>query len=263
MRESPVTRGLIWVGANDGPVHVTRDNGKTWQDVTPRGLPPGGRVDAIEPSPHDPAKAYIAVLRYQLGDWKPYIYKTENNGKRWQLLTDGKNGIPNNYPTRVVREDPQREGLLFAGTEYGMFVSTNDGKSWHAFQQNLPVTPITDIKIYRGDLAISTMGRSFWVLDNITTLRQRDFDSLDDKTVLFKPMDTIRFRQSFTNKDKDALPQYPQPSVVIDYFLAEDPHELINIEIVGENGTVVSSFTSVTDLADDGNRAASEYEKSM
>lgn len=263
LRESPVTRGLIWVGANDGPVHVTRDNGKTWQDVTPRGLPPGGRVDAIEPSPHDPAKAYIAVLRYQLGDWKPYIYKTENYGKRWQLLTDGKNGIPNNYPTRVVREDPQREGLLFAGTEYGMFVSTNDGKSWHAFQQNLPVTPITDIKIYRGDLAISTMGRSFWVLDNITTLRQRDFDSLDDKTVLFKPMDTIRFRQSFTNKDKDAVPQYPQPSVVIDYFLAEDPNELINIEIVGENGTVVSSFTSVTDLDDDGNGAASEDEKSI
>lgn len=251
LRESPLTPGLIWTGANDGPVHVTRDNGETWQDVTPRGLPPGGRVDAIEPSPHDPAKAYIAVLRYQLGDWKPYIYATQNYGKRWHLLTDGKNGIPDNYPTRVVREDPQREGLLFAGTEYGMFVSTNDGKNWREFQQNLPVTPITDIKIYRGDLAISTMGRSFWVLDNITTLRQSEFDSLGANTVLFKPRDTIRYRQSFTNKDKDAVPQYPQPSVIIDYFLAEDQDEPISIELVDEKGAVVNSFTSATDSDDD------------
>jgi len=251
LRESPLTPGLIWTGANDGPVHVTRDNGKTWQDVTPRNLPPGGRVDAVEPSPHDPAKAYIAVLRYQLGDWKPYIYKTENYGKRWRLLTDGKNGIPNNYPTRVVREDPQREGLLFAGTEYGMFVSTNDGRSWHAFQQNLPVTPVTDIKVQRGDLAISTMGRSFWVLDNITTLRQARFDALGDKTVLFKPMDTIRFRQTFTNKDKDAVPQFPQPAVIIDYFLADDQDEPIRIEIIDARGVVVNSYVSAVDTDDD------------
>ena len=149
IRESPVQEGVIWVGSNDGPVHVTRDGGQSWSEVTPKGLPPGGRVDAVEPSPHDPAKAYVAVLRYQLGDPKPYIYKTENYGRSWTLLTDGKNGIPADFPTRVVREDPEREGLLFAGTEYGVYLSMDDGASWQSFQQNLPITPITDMKIHR------------------------------------------------------------------------------------------------------------------
>ncbi|HCI87455.1 MAG TPA: hypothetical protein DHV53_02290, partial [Gammaproteobacteria bacterium] len=152
IRESSVQAGVIWVGANDGPVHVTRDNGESWDDVTPRRLPPGGRVDAVEPSPHDAAKAYIALLRYQFGDWKPYIYRTNDFGRSWDLLTDG-NGIPEDYPTRVVREDPDKVGVLYAGTEYGIFVSLDDGDTWHDFQQNLPVTPVTDIKIVRGDLA--------------------------------------------------------------------------------------------------------------
>ncbi|MGB5654959.1 MAG: hypothetical protein WBM56_14115, partial [Robiginitalea sp.] len=156
IRESPVQAGVIWVGSNDGPVHVTRNGGTTWDEVTPRNLPPGGRVDAVEPSPHNPAKAYVAVLRNLLGDPKPYIYKTENYGKSWTLLTTGSNGIPDDFPTRVVREDPEREGLLFAGTEYGMFISANDGKTWESFQQNLPLTPVTDLKIHRGDLALST-----------------------------------------------------------------------------------------------------------
>ncbi|MHA7871412.1 MAG: WD40/YVTN/BNR-like repeat-containing protein, partial [Hyphococcus sp.] len=162
LRESPVRKGVIWTGANDGPVYVTRDNGETWTDVTPSRLPRGGRVDAVEPSPHAAGKAYISVLRYQLGDWKPYIYRTENFGASWKLLTDGKNGIPADAPTRVIREDPVREGLLFAGTEQGVFVSLDDGESWAAFQQNLPITPVTDIKIHRGDLVLSTMGRGFW-----------------------------------------------------------------------------------------------------
>ena len=175
LRESPVKAGVIWAGANDGPVFVTRDNGKSWSDVTPRRLPKGGRVDSVEPSPHDPAKAYISVLRYLLGDNKPYVYKTEDYGRRWTLLTDGSNGIPPDFPTRVVREDPVRPGLLFVGTEFGLFVSLDDGKSWQPFQQNLPVTPVTDIKIIRGDLALSTMGRSFWVLDNITSLENKNY----------------------------------------------------------------------------------------
>ena len=143
LRESPLRAGVIWVGANDGPIHVTRDNGETWENVTPRGLPEGGRVDSVEPSPHDPAKAYFTTLRYQFGDWRPYIYKTEDYGRRWELITDG---IPDDFPVRVVREDPVREGLLFAGTEYGVFISLNDGESWQEFQQNLGVTPVTDIK---------------------------------------------------------------------------------------------------------------------
>ena len=251
LRESPIEQGVIWTGANDGPVYVSRDNGESWTDVTPSRLPPGGRVDSIEPSHHDPAAAYIAVLRYQLGDWQPYIYKTEDYGRRWQRLTDGDNGIPEDFPTRVVREDPERPGLLYAGTEFGLFVSRDDGATWQAFQQNLPVTPITDIKVHRGDLAISTMGRSFWVLDNITTLRQDVFGTLDADAVLFQPMNTVRFRQTFQNDDADAVPQYPPPAVVIDYYLPEASNEPITLEILDANGGRVNAYRSVVEEEED------------
>ena len=250
IRESSVQAGVIWVGANDGPVHVTRDNGESWDDVTPRRLPPGGRVDAVEPSPHDAAKAYIAVLRYQFGDWKPYIYRTNDFGRSWDLLTDG-NGIPEDYPTRVVREDPDKEGVLYAGTEYGIFVSLDDGDTWHDFQQNLPVTPVTDIKIVRGDLAISTMGRSFWVLDNITTLQQDAINSLDSEPALFQPKTTIRYRRP-RGMPNTEVPDYPQPAVVIDYYLPEDFSERLVMEILDDAGNVVNRFTNADEDSDNG-----------
>ncbi|MBL6746934.1 MAG: hypothetical protein ISP88_13595 [Pseudomonadales bacterium] len=250
IRESSVQAGVIWVGANDGPVHVTRDNGESWDDVTPRRLPPGGRVDAVEPSPHDAAKAYIAVLRYQFGDWKPYIYRTNDFGRSWDLLTDG-NGIPEDYPTRVVREDPDKVGVLYAGTEYGIFVSLNDGDTWHDFQQNLPVTPVTDIKIVRGDLAISTMGRSFWVLDNITTLQQDAINSLDSEPALFQPKTTIRYRRP-RGMPNTEVPDYPQPAVVIDYYLPENFSERLVMEILDDAGDVVNRFTNADEDSDDG-----------
>ncbi|MFK7864281.1 MAG: WD40/YVTN/BNR-like repeat-containing protein [Pseudohongiellaceae bacterium] len=247
IRESTVQAGVIWVGSNDGPVHVTRDNGASWQDVTPRRLPSGGRVDAVEPSPHDPAKAYIAVLRYQFGDWKPYIYRTDNFGRNWDLLTNG-NGIPEDYPTRVVREDPNKEGVLYAGTEYGIFVSLDDGDTWHDFQQNLPVTPVTDIKVFRGDLAISTMGRSFWVLDNITTLQQDAIKALDSEPVLFDPKTTIRYRRPRGMPNTDML-DYPQPAVVIDYYLPEDFDGRLTMEILDASGSVVNRFSNEDDAS--------------
>ena len=249
IRESPLQQGLIWVGANDGPVHVTRDNGKTWEDVTPRQLPPGGRVDAVEPSPHNPAKAYIAVLRYQLGDWKPYIYRTNNFGRTWSLLTEA-NGIPEDFPTRVVREDPVKAGLLYAGTEYGIFISRDDGDTWHDFQQNLPVTPVTDIKVVRGDLAISTMGRSFWVLDNITTLQQDMINSLNNEPVLFQPKNTIRYRRP-RGMPNTEVPNYPQPAVVIDYYLPEDFSVRLLMEILDDAGNVINRFTNADEGLDD------------
>ncbi|RLA26967.1 MAG: hypothetical protein DRQ63_07005 [Gammaproteobacteria bacterium] len=251
LRESPLKAGVIWSGSNDGPVYVTQDNGKSWQDVTPSGLPSGGRVDSVEPSPHDAAKAYIAVLRSQLGDWKPYIYKTENFGRSWDLLTNGRNGIPADLPTRVVREDPVKEGLLFAGTDSGMFVSLDDGESWHEFQQNLAITPVTDIKVVRDDLAISTMGRSFWILDNISTLRQEGFKDAEADAVLFRPKDTMRYRQVYRPGEKGSVPDFPPPAVVIDYYLPEDGPETINLDILDARGTLVNSYKSAIEQADD------------
>ena len=164
---------MLWVGANDGPVHVSRDGGKTWNDVTPKDLPPGGRVQTIEDSPHRKGSAYIAVYRYlREHDLQPYIYLTNDYGKTWTKLTDGRNGIPDDHPTRVVREDPDVPGLLYAGTEFAAFVSFDNGRHWQTLQQNLPATPVTDIQVHRKDLVISTMGRSFWIMDDVTPLQQ-------------------------------------------------------------------------------------------
>ena len=172
MIESRLERGVIWVGANDGPVSVTRDNGKTWKNVTPKDLV-GARIQTVEDSPHMKGRAYIAGYRFMREhDLKPYIYRTDNYGETWTLLTDGKNGIPIDHPTRVIREDPRQAGLLYAGGEFGFFVSFNGGRNWQPLQQNLPATPITDIKVHRNDLVISTMGRSAWIMDNITPLQQ-------------------------------------------------------------------------------------------
>lgn len=241
IRESTIAKGLIWVGANDGPIHVTRDGGVTWSNVTPKKLLSGGRVDSVEPSPHDPAKAYVTVLRYQLGDTKPYIFKTLDYGKSWELVTSG---IPSDYPVRVVREDPEKEGLLFAGTEYGVFVSLDDGASWKPFQQNLPVTPITDLKIHRGDLVLSTMGRGFWILEDISSVRQNE-NTLPTSPVLYTPKNTYRYRYP-TGAYGSKTPDYPQSSVKIDYYLTEKHDEPIRLEVSDESGQIIYSIVSDT-----------------
>ena len=240
IRESKLKRGLIWIGANDGPVHVTKNGGKNWSKVTPSGLLGGGRVDSVEPSPHNKAKAYVSVLRYQLGDWKPYIYKTTDYGESWQLLTSGKNGIPANYPTRVVREDPVKEGVLYAGTEYGMFISLNDGKSWESFQQNLPVTPITDIKVFRGDLVLSTMGRGFWIIDNVNSIHEKNMIKSGDH--LFEVANTYRFR--YRGSRKNSIPNYPESSVIVDYYLNNSSEDNISLNILNDKNELVYSVTS-------------------
>ncbi len=166
-------RNILWSGSNDGPVFVTRDGGKSWKNVTPKDLPPGGRVQNIDASAHQAGRAYIAVYRYLFEhDLKPYIYRTDDFGATWTKLTSGSNGIPNDHPTRVVREDPEQAGLLYAGTEFGFFVSLDNGGAWQSLQQNLPATPVTDLRVQRGDVVISTMGRAFWVMDDVSPLRQ-------------------------------------------------------------------------------------------
>ncbi|MCG1036807.1 WD40/YVTN/BNR-like repeat-containing protein [Polaribacter sargassicola] len=243
IRESKLKEGLIWTGSNDGVVSVTKDGGKTWENVTPKKMPKGGRVESIEPSHFNPAIAYIAVERHLLGDDKPYIYKTSNYGDSWHLLTTETNGIPSDHFTRVLREDPTREGLLYAGTEFGMFVSFNDGKNWQSFQQNLPVTPITDIKIFRGDLILSTMGRAFWILDNITALRDLKINQLNNTPVLFKPDNTIRYRYPKVS-GRAGVAQYPRTSVIIDYYLPKGNKSPIQLEILDANKNVVASIVS-------------------
>jgi hypothetical protein len=172
MRSSRLEPGVFWTGSNDGPVWMTRDGGKTWKNVTPPGLPPGGRVHTIEDSPHRRGSAYVSVYRMYLNDFKPYLYMTNDYGTHWTLLTDGANGIPADQPMHVVREDPEQEGLLYAGTLEGAYVSFDQGKHWQSLQQNLPATPVTDFKVHQNDLVASTMGRSFWIMDNVAPLRQ-------------------------------------------------------------------------------------------
>lgn len=248
IQESKIKKGLIWVGANDGPVHITQNGGESWQNITPKGLPPGGRVDAVEPSVHNATKAYVAVLRFQLGDWKPYIYRTTDFGKSWKLITKG---IPDDFPVRVVREDPNREGLLFAGTEYGLYVSFDDGDNWMPFQNNLPVTPITDIKIHRNDLVMSTMGRGFWILDDLSVLQQ-EVDKLNQMQAhLFRPRDTYRYRyNSFRGIDGMPSPKFPPPAVIIDYYLPDESGKPIRLDILDDTGKLIRTIVSSSDSSE-------------
>ena len=242
IEESPVQAGIIWTGANDGPVHVTRDGGNSWTDVTPP-MPPEGRIQNIEPSPHDPAKAYVAAYRYLLGDFEPYIFKTEDYGQSWERLTDGSNGIPVDSPTRVVREDPDAEGLLYAGTEFGIFISFDDGAHWQSFQQNLPRTPVTDIRTIRKDMVISTMGRSFWVMDDLTPLHELR-RGVGDGHHLFDPEDAYRLRGGggFGYGPQDvSAPEYSPNGAIIDYIVGDGAGEL-KLEILRGSGEVIRSY---------------------
>jgi photosystem II stability/assembly factor-like uncharacterized protein len=244
IRESPALKGLIWTGSNDGLVYVTRDNGKTWANVTPSGLAPGGRVQNIEPSPHRPATAYVAIYRYQPRDFAPYIYRTDDYGKTWTRLTDGTNGIAADEPTRVVREDPDRAGLLYAGTEFGIYVSFDNGARWQPFQMNLPHTPVTDIKIAHGDLVLSTQGRSFWILDDLTPLHQLSDKVSGAQAFLFAPRAAVRTPPRGGFGRAGAGPQYPASGAMIDYSLASAPSTDITLEILDGSGTVIRKFSS-------------------
>lgn len=245
VQESPHEPGVIWTGANDGPIHLTRDGGKTWKNVTPEELAPHGRVQNIEASPHRPAKAYATILRYQLGDFEPYAYKTENYGASWTRITTGENGIPADHPVRVVREDPDREGLLYAGTEFGMFVSFDDGGRWQAFQLNLPVTPVTDIKMVSGDLVLSTMGRGFWILYDITPLHVLSEQVATSEAYLYPVRQAHRlFQGGRRGPLSPDAPQYPRVGANINYYLASKPTGDVKLEILDAAGQVIREFST-------------------
>jgi photosystem II stability/assembly factor-like uncharacterized protein len=248
IRESPLQKGLIWTGSNDGLVYVTRNDGETWTNVTPKDLPPGGRVQNIDPSPHRPGTAYVAIYRFLLGDFAPYLYRTDDYGKTWTKLTDGKNGIEPDEPVRVVREDPDRAGLLYAGTEFGMHISFDNGRSWLPFQLNLPATPVTDIQVAHKDLVLATQGRSFWILDNLTPLHQLNDQVSSATAFLFAPREAIRTvgRGGF---GRGGGIQYPAAGAAIDYYLSSAPAGDISLEILDDGGHVVRKFSSAASPA--------------
>jgi len=225
--------GVIWTGSNDGPFHVTVDHGATWKDITPPDLPEGGRVQWIEASPHRPASAYYAVYRYLLGDYQPYLYRTDDYGRTWTRLTTGSNGIPADWPTRVVREDPDREGLLYAGTEFGMFISFDNGEHWQPFDLNMPNVPITDIRVHDKDLIVTTQGRAMWVLDNISVLHQIRPTSPVEFPFFAEPRDGYR---------TDVSPGTLGPT--FDYYLPAVPTGEITLEITDALGNPVNQYSS-------------------
>lgn len=236
--ESPLTPDVLWAGSDDGLVHVSVDRGKNWRKVTPEGAPDWGTVNSIEPSPHDQAKAYVVIHKYRLGDWRPYIFKTEDHGKKWTLLTNGKNGIPEDVPTRAVREDPVRKGILYAATEEGVFVSLDDGRKWEPLQLNLPVVPVTDLRVNQNDLVLSTQGRSFWILDDLTAIHQiADGAIKSSQPALLKPRDTYRMRMSRAEGN-------PPNGAMIFYYLPEKPNGEITLTISDSGGKVIQEFSS-------------------
>src|ERR687885_760663 len=270
-RESPHERGVFWAGSDDGLIHISRDSGTTWQNVTPPELPEWAMISIIEPSPHDPATAYVAASCYKFDDLRPYLFRTGDYGATWTQITGG---IPDDEFTRVIREDPNRRGLLYCGTERGIFVSFDDGANWQWLKSNLPITPIWDLVVKGTDLVVATHGRSFWILDDITPLHQMHSDLVDAPVHLFRPRDSVRYRvygraqgKSMTNtnykmtgpvtvafrrvetpsgafqeKFLDAG-QNPPDGVVIRYWL-RDKADPVRVAILDGQGNEVRSFSN-------------------
>lgn len=238
INESPLEKDLIWAGSDDGLVHITKDGGRNWQNVTPKMMPEWSRVSIIEASPHDAATVYLAVNRFELDDFKPYIYKTIDYGKTWKLIT---NGIPEGAFVRVVREDPKRKGLLYAGTETGVYVSFDEGENWQSLQLNLPIVPVHNMVIKEDDLVAATHGRSFWILDDLTPLHQLKDEILSSSVYLFKPRDTYRMERSGGSRF-GPLGQNPPSGAVVHFYLRDNPEQEVNLEFIDSEGNVIKSF---------------------
>lgn len=246
--ESPHEKGVYWTGSDDGFVHITRDNGKSWQNVTPKGL---GEtlVNAIDVSPHDPATAYLATTKYKFNDYTPALYKTTDYGKTWKNISSG---IPYGAHTRVVREDQARKDLLYAGTETGIYVSWNGGLSWEGLQLNMPITPITDLKVHQGDLVVATSGRGFWILDDLGLLNQ--FKKNNESVELYSPepaLDGVWGSQLNSNSASGTNTfegVNPANGVVVYYKLPKlDDKVDVTLEIRNSKNELVNTISSKSD----------------
>ncbi len=242
---SPHTPDVIWAGTDDGRVHISRDAGASWNEITPPGMPALGTVDEIEASVHQPGRAFLAVQKYRMDDFRPYVFRTDDYGRTWQLLTDGRNGIPPDHPVRTVREDPAKRGLLYAGTEFGVFVSFDDGARWQPLQRNLPVTPVTGMRVAHDDLIVSTQGRSFWILDDVTPLRELNPGPGAGAPHLFTPRDAYRANMAGAGGGLGELaPESPPQGALIHYYLAAAPEGEVRVEILDASGGIVRTFSS-------------------
>jgi photosystem II stability/assembly factor-like uncharacterized protein len=241
LEESPLKAGLLWAGSDDGAIHLSKDGGKNWANITPPGLPLHSTVNEIVLSPFSEARAFAVIHRYRMDDFHPYIYRTNDYGATWTLLTDGTNGIPANHPTRTLQEDPSRKGLLYAGTEFGLFVSFDDGGHWQSFQMNLPLTPVMDLQVHQNDLIVATQGRALWIMDDLTPLHQMDAAVRAADAHLFKPRAAYRLRLG-GGRGGD-WPENPPDGAMIFYRFAKAPTAGATIEIRDSAGALVRTFT--------------------
>jgi len=242
---SPLNAGLLWAGTDDGLVQITRDGGRNWQRATIPALKPLDTISMIEASPFNPGEAYVVMDRHDWGDFRPYIYRTDDYGRSWTAITSG---LPDGSFVRVVRADPKRQGLLYAGTENGAFVSFNDGKEWQSLQLNLPTASVRDLAIRDGDLVAATFGRAFWVLDDLSPLRQLTAQVAAAPAHLFRPADAFRVRRD-TNSDTPLPPEEPAGTnppagAILDYTLRQVPSQMIKLAIYDAHGKLVRQYSS-------------------
>jgi len=238
--ESPVQKGVLWAGSDDGLIHVSTDNGKTWKNVTPKKLPEWSLISIIDPSNFEPGTAYVAATRYKQDDFRPYLLKTTDYGESWEFIN---NGIPENDFTRVIRQHPEHKNFLFAGTETGVYFSYDGGKKWHPLKNNLPVTPVHDMVIHNNDLILATHGRSFWILDDLSKLKELVELKQAEKTYLFEPRDTIRCNGRYYKGVKTAGESLPV-GVIIDYYIPEIPKKAgLKLNIKDSNGNIIRDYS--------------------
>ncbi len=240
LTESPKQKGMIWAGTDDGLVHLTTDDGAHWANVSPK-MPEWSTVDLIEASPHDANTAYVAVDRHKLDDLKPYIYKTTDAGKTWTAIT---NGIPEGANVHAVREDPNRRGLLYAGTELGVFTSFDDGAHWQPLQLNLPVSPVHDLVVKDDDLVVATHGRAFWVLDDLTPLRQVNAQSGQADVILYQPQTALLLNYPTEFDKRQPVGENPPAGAIIDYYLKAAPKDETTLDVLDSQGKLVRHLSS-------------------
>ena len=246
IQESMREKGVIWVGSDDGLIHISKDNGDSWINVTPPESisPKLNMINSIDVSPFKDGTAYVAATSYKFGDYTPYLYKTSNYGDTWELIT---NGIKSNYYTRVIRSDKVVEGLLYAGTEWGMFISFDDGKSWTSFQLNLPITSIRDLKVKENDLIAATHGRSFWMIDDLTPLHQLSQEIINKNFYLFKPDKSYRMHQSggWGRVNTKLVGENHPNGVIINYYIKNlKENDKVRIDILDSENKIIQSYSN-------------------